>query len=123
MSKREWISCKSYFINENGAWCCAYCGLPIEEHFKTYNGELKNVDFHKEHVIHNGADDLSNCIPSCQSCNCQKWEFQLEEWYNESNPNFTQERLNKIYKWLQFDYKLYIEEHKSRKEYTKKDIN
>ena len=33
----------------------------------------------------------------------------MEEWY-KNNPNFNQERLDKIHKWLDEDYKLYIQE-------------
>lgn len=99
ISLSEWSACKSYFNNE-----CAYCGLTEEEHRLTYNQQL-----HREHVEHNGANDLSNCIPSCRICNSQKWEFALDEWYNESNPNFTEERLDKIYAWVVNDHKHYIE--------------
>ncbi len=40
LSKQEWKSCKEYFNNE-----CAYCGLPIEEHFRKYAGKLQKIDF------------------------------------------------------------------------------
>jgi hypothetical protein len=105
ISKKEWISCKEYFSNT-----CAYCGLPLTEHWITYRGVTKLGDFHKDHKDHNGANDLSNCIPACESCNCKKWEHPFEEWYTSDNPVFSQERLNKINKWLQEDYKLYTED-------------
>jgi hypothetical protein len=103
ITEEEWKMCKEYFNNN-----CAYCGLPIEEHFMKYNGSLRKSDLHKEHVDNNGSNDLSNCIPSCQSCNSQKWEFEFDKWYNENNPNFTQERYDKIIKWLNEDYIIYI---------------
>lgn len=115
ISKKEWLECKNYFNNE-----CAYCGLPLEEHYFTRLGEKKLGDFHKEHVNCNGSDDLSNCVPSCKDCNSSKHNSKLEDWYNENNPKFSQERLYKLYKWINEDYKLYIQEHKPRKKYTKK---
>lgn len=116
INKQEWLECKKYFNN-----CCAYCGLPIEEHYNKFAGEMKWTDLHKEHVNHTGANDLSNCIPSCKNCNSQKWEFPFEEWYIEDNPVYSEERLNKIHKWINEDYKNYIQEHKPRNKYTKKE--
>lgn len=98
INKSEWESCKEYFNNS-----CGYCGLTEELHKEIHNQEL-----HKEHVDHTGANDLSNCIPACRNCNSQKWEFSLNEWYNEENDNFTYERLKKILKWLNQDYLKYI---------------
>lgn len=100
ISDAEWASCKKYFDDS-----CAYCGLHISEHFITYAGELKHTDLHKEHVDDDGANDLSNCIPSCQSCNSQKWMFSLDEWYNSSNARYAHERDDQILAWLNNDYK------------------
>ena len=110
ISKKEWLSCKEYFNNR-----CAYCELPIEEHYNKFRGELRLTDLHREHVDCNGESDLSNCIPSCKDCNSSKHNSKLEVWYNENNINFSQDRLNKIYKWLKEDYKLYIQEPKNNK--------
>jgi G3E family GTPase len=101
ITEEEWLRCKKYFNNS-----CAYCGLSEEEHYIIYAGKPKKTDLHREHVDHNGSNKIDNCIPACQMCNCSKWAFTLEDWYNEENPNFSQERLDKIYKWLQGDYKL-----------------
>lgn len=115
ITTKEWKSCKDYFNNQ-----CAYCGLPLNQHYNKYKGEVRLTDFHKEHVNHEGANDLSNCIPSCKTCNTSKHQFNMEEWY-KSNHNFNEERLDKIYKWLEEDYKLYYIEPKPRKKYTYKD--
>lgn len=101
ISPEEWISCKQYFNNE-----CAYCGMPLEVHKK-----LHSQDLHREHVDPNGADDLSNCVPSCRICNVRKKLIPLNEWYNEDNRVYNEDKLNKIYKWLYEDYKEYIELH------------
>lgn len=107
ISNTEWIACKNYFGN-----CCAYCGLPLDKHLHMKNGKLILFDFCKDHKDNEGANDLSNCIPACKSCNSKKWKSTLEEWYNENNPIFNKERYNKILKWLNVDYKLHIEEKK-----------
>lgn len=103
ISKKEWLNCKIYFSN-----CCAYCGLPIEEHYYTRLGVTKQGDFHKDHADDSGANDLSNCLPACKSCNTSKHTTKLEEWYTSRNQIFSLERLNKINKWLIEDYKIYI---------------
>ncbi len=115
ITKEEWIACKNYFNNS-----CAYCGLPLEEHYRIYAGELQKIDLHKEHVDHEGSNTLANCIPSCQSCNDSKWKFQLNYWYNENNPNFTLERYNRIIKWLEEDHKKYIQPTKPKQKYVRK---
>lgn len=109
ITSTEWISCKEYFKNEEGIYICAYCGLPITEHYNMRKGISKLFDLHKEHVDDDGLNDLSNCVPSCVSCNSQKWNFDMEEWYQQQD-FFSNDRLNKIYKWINEDCKqFYIE--------------
>lgn len=103
ISSEEWLKCKQYFNFE-----CAYCGLNIEQHnIRRLDKDIKS-DFHKEHVDHEGSNDLSNCIPSCITCNSSKRQMKLEEWYNPSKIFFSADRLTKIHKWLESDHKLYI---------------
>lgn len=97
ISKQEWKVCKEYFEHS-----CAYCGISEIEHKELYNQQL-----HKEHVVHDGSNEIDNCIPSCKPCNSSKHTDTLEEWYKEDNLNFTQERLNKIHNWLNGDYIIY----------------
>jgi len=116
INKTEWENCKKYFDCK-----CAYCGLPLSEHYFTRKGVTKLGDFHREHVDHEGNSDLSNCVPSCGSCNDQKWKFTLDEWYNENNPKFSQERLDKVIKWITEDYKQYIEEYIPKRKYKERN--
>lgn len=97
ISQKEWEACKKYFD-----YSCAYCGMLEKEHKEVYGQQL-----HKEHIDCNGSGDLSNCVPSCKQCNSKKHEFELNEWYNKNNKIFRKERLNKILRWLNEDYKLY----------------
>ena len=105
ITNQEWLNCKQYFGN-----ACAYCGLLLEDHYRIYRGKLQKIDFHKEHYVNNGSNDLSNCLPSCGDCNNLKKKIDFGEWYIPDNPIFSQERLVKINKWLQEDYKQYAEE-------------
>lgn len=95
ISDTQWNACKGYFNNE-----CAYCGMSHKDH-----KEIIGQDLHREHVDDKGANDLSNCVPSCRECNSHKWIFSLEEWYNEANECFSKARLDKIHKWLNKDFK------------------
>ena len=104
ITKEEWENCKNYFN-----YRCAYCGLAVEKHFKMRNSELKQTDLHKEHVDHEGSNDLSNCVPSCHSCNSSKYYYSLENWYVSTKDFFSEERLSKIHKWLTEDYLKYKE--------------
>jgi hypothetical protein len=116
INKQEWIDCKKYFENK-----CAYCGLPIEEHVIFRKGKLQNIDLHKEHVVEDGKNNLSNCVPACQICNSSKNIKSLNTWYNAvSNANYTYERYHKIYMWLRYDYKKFIKPKKKKHKYIKK---
>lgn len=98
ISKQEWDSCKNYFNN-----CCAYCGMSAAKH-----KELFNQDLHKEHVNCDGKNDLSNCVPSCKTCNSSKHRLDISEWYNEKNPIYFEERMLKIDRWLKEEFKNYL---------------
>jgi len=100
INKHEWQRCKEYFNNT-----CAYCGLPVEDHYNIYKGELRKEDLQKEHVDHFGENTIDNCVPSCKSCNCKKHTMELDEWYNQNNPIFSIERYQKIIQWKTEDYK------------------
>lgn len=102
----EWGNCKKYFNNQ-----CSYCGLPIEQHKIMRNKKIINMDLHKEHVDDNGANDLSNCTPSCQSCNSIKNLKSIDELLESKLiTSFTQDRYDKIIWWITEGYKQYIEE-------------
>jgi len=99
----EWENTKIYFNNK-----CVYCGLPIEKHFVKRLKNVKKGDFHKDHVIDDGRNDIKNLLPACESCNSSKHQKTLNEFYNKENPDYTYKRYLKIVQWLKEDYKLYI---------------
>lgn len=90
ISETEWFECLDFFNNK-----CAYCGISEGEAYEKYDQLL-----HKEHVEHDGANDITNCVPSCKGCNGSKHLFSLNDWYKESNPVYSKRRYNKIVKWL-----------------------
>jgi hypothetical protein len=110
ISKKERGSCKQYFD-----FSCAYCNLSEQEHVEMYGQQL-----HMDHVNPNGANDLSNNIPACKTCNSIKRNFPLEYFY--SVQHVSDENKNKIYKWLSEDYKNFITVKKPRKPYTRKTV-
>lgn len=115
ITNEEWENCKNYFN-----YRCAYCNLSIEEHLVKYRDAMIIGDFHRDHVNHEGVNDLSNCIPACKSCNTSKHDLEFENWYSENNVNFNINKLNKIEKWLNEDYKQYIKLPKPKQKYTKR---
>jgi len=104
INKKEWESCKDYFNDS-----CAYCGFPAKDHYRMYAGKQQKMELHKEHVEHDGASDLSNCVPACQSCNSVKNLKTIDEFFESKLiENFTQERYDKIMQWIIEDHKKYI---------------
>lgn len=95
----EWKDCLKTFDNK-----CAYCGISEQEHKQKYNEVL-----HKDHIIHNGYNDLRNAVPGCKRCNSSKYEFDMIEWYKEQD-FFSEGKLNLIKWWMSEGYKEYIED-------------
>jgi hypothetical protein len=82
-----WGFCKEYFGNN-----CAYCGK-------------KHVKLTQDHfipVVKGGTYTVDNILPACRSCNSSKQDFDFKEWYPKQ-PFFTETRLKKIYKYLNYD--------------------
>lgn len=111
INKFEWEECKSFFNN-----ACAYCGLPFEDH-----KVMHRQDLHKEHVIHEGRNDILNCVPSCRSCNSSKHIYSLNSWYNERHPYYSVERYLKIYQWIRYESKKIKHKHRVKKPKRKRN--
>ena len=82
----EWRECVIYFGGE-----CAYCGRT------TRKGERLTRD-HLVPVSLGGKTEQGNIVPACKTCNCSKGNKDFREWLM-SQPFFSQERLNRIFKW------------------------
>jgi hypothetical protein len=99
ITDNEWNSCLKIFNNS-----CCYCGVPNDEQYKKYKQVL-----HKDHVEHDGYNDIRNAAPACRGCNDRKWQHNMESWFREQE-FFSEERLNFIQWWITEGYKDYIEE-------------
>jgi hypothetical protein len=83
-TSNQWRECNKYFEKS-----CAYCS------------ETRKV-LHMDHVIPviNGGDHTRrNIVLACKSCNCSKQDKVMEEWYRQQI-FFSEERLQKIYDWI-----------------------
>ncbi|RYI30544.1 HNH endonuclease [Bacillus infantis] len=90
----EYLECKEYFKYE-----CGYCGMHEADNLIIYKQQL-----HRDHVIHNGGNDIENCVPACVGCNVSKSDKEFTEWYNKDNPKFSDKRLSKIIAWTTRDF-------------------
>lgn len=85
-SHQEWKECVIFFGGE-----CAYCGGTPRK------GQRLTRD-HLEPVSVGGRTIQSNIVPACSSCNSSKGAEDFKDWFMKQ-PFFSQERLNKIFKW------------------------
>lgn len=90
ITKEQWEACQKFFDYQ-----CAYCGMTKEEHKRKFNQRL-----HREHARRNAGDGIDNCIPSCKSCNSEKHDSDLDDWYNSNNKKYTEARYKKIILFL-----------------------
>ena len=84
LTPEQWKQCLEFFNYKD-----AYTGLPMET-------------ISQDHVIplsKNGAYTRENIIPCELSVNCSKQDSDMEEWFRKQS-YFSEERLNKIYKWI-----------------------
>lgn len=86
-NKEQWEECLKFFN-----YRCAYTG----EEFKS--------NMHIDHIIsisNGGTSFIWNLCPSVDYSNMNKGNRELEEWYKKQE-YFSEERLNKIYKWIDY---------------------
>jgi len=99
ITEKEWRGNQEAFNN-----CCVYCGKTKDEQLRQ-----NKEQFHKDHMVHDGYNDVRNSAPTCTQCNTSKHQYSIEEWYPKQS-FFNQERLNKIYWWMTEGYKSVIED-------------
>ena len=83
---QEWKECVIFFGGE-----CAYCGATPRK------GQRLTRD-HLEPVSKGGRTVQANIVPACSSCNSSKGAEDFKEWFMKQS-FFSQERLNRIFKW------------------------
>lgn len=83
---QQWKEAVIYF---NGT--CAYCGCTMR----------KNEHLTKDHLIpisKGGTTTQDNIVPACSRCNSSKKDSEWHDWFMKQ-PFFSQERMNKIFRW------------------------
>lgn len=83
---QQWKETVIFFGGE-----CCYCGRTMKR------GERLTRD-HLTPVAEGGVTTQSNVVPACTSCNCSKGKEEWREWFMKQ-PFFSQERMNRIFKW------------------------
>ena len=83
---QQWKETVIFFGGE-----CAYCGCTPRK------GERLTRD-HLVPVRDGGQTTQENIVPACSSCNSSKGASEWREWFMKQ-PFFSQERMNKIFKW------------------------
>lgn len=86
LSHQEWKEIMIYFGGE-----CAYCGA-------TPRPNKKLTRDHLQPVSKGGRTEPSNIVPACAPCNSSKNDDDFKDWYMKQ-AFFSQERLNRIFKW------------------------
>jgi len=100
ITNTEWTAVQKFFN-----CTCAYCGKTLEQQYID-----NNEQFHKEHVEHDGYNDIRNCVCACSNCNSTKRKRNIKELYESRDINgFTQDKYEKILSWCNKEYKKYIE--------------
>lgn len=83
---QQWKETVIFFGGE-----CAYCGRT------TKKGERLTRD-HLVPVSQGGVTTEDNIVPACTHCNSSKGTSEWREWFMKQ-PFFSQERMNRIFRW------------------------
>ncbi|WP_063562997.1 HNH endonuclease signature motif containing protein [Paenibacillus sp. O199] len=94
----EWNKCLLFF-----EYKCAYCGITQEENKRNCNQKLQ-----KDHVDHEGYNDLRNAVPACRRCNSSKHQSGVLNWYSQQ-PFYCIDRFRKLTTWITIEYQKYLE--------------
>ena len=74
-------------------WRCAYSGIQL-------NKDNRSID----HIIplnNGGLNEPWNCVPMYSNYNYSKQTSDMLDWYTQQE-YYSEERLNKIYKWIEY---------------------
>ena len=91
ITKEQWMEMMNFFD-----WKCAYSGK--------YLGNKDNSDRTIDHIVpldKDGEHEIWNCVPMHRNYNSSKQANDMFEWYIQQE-FFSEERLNKIYKWIEY---------------------
>lgn len=94
ITKEQWLEMMNYFN-----WRCAYSGEYIGG---KENNFIRSID-HITPLSLGGEHEIWNCVPMLRNYNSSKNVSDMLEWYRKQ-PYFSEERLNKIYEWIEYAY-------------------
>ena len=96
ITKEQWLEMMEFFN-----WSCAYSGIQL-------NKNNRSID----HIIpldKNGENEIWNMCPMYMPYNSSKNIKNMEEWYVLQD-FYSEERLNKIYEWIEYAKNKYQDE-------------
>lgn len=88
INKEQWLEMMEFFN-----WKCAYSGIQL-------NKDNRSID-HIVPLLLNGEHEIWNCVPMYMPYNSSKNTKNMEEWYIKQD-FYSEERLNKIYEWVEY---------------------
>ena len=91
ITKEQWLEMMEFF-----EFKCAYSG-------KSLNKDNRSID-HIIPLFNEGEHEIWNCIPMLKNLNSSKGINDMLDWYQQQD-FYSEERLNKIYKWIEYAYK------------------
>ena len=95
ITKEQWFDMMMFFDFK-----CAYSGVYIGG-----NSEYRTID-HIVSLNKNGEHEIWNCVPMHLSYNSSKRVQDMLEWYQKQD-FYSEERLNKIYEWIEYAKRKY----------------
>lgn len=96
VTKEQWLEMMNFFN-----WRCAYSGEKLTNSNRTI-----------DHIIPlslGGKNEIWNCVPMYANYNFSKYNNDMLEWYTRQ-PFYSEERLNKIYKWIEYAKDIYLQQ-------------
>ena len=88
ITKEQWLEMMNFF-----EWKCAYSGI-------TLTNDTRSLD-HIIAISKGGLNEIWNMCPMLKSYNSSKNTSDMLEWYIKQS-YFSEERLNKIYEWIEY---------------------
>lgn len=92
ITKDQWLEMMEFFN-----WRCAYSGIE----FSWHNEERDRSVDHIISLNKGGTNEIWNLVPMCMRYNNSKHTKDMLEWYQQQE-FFSEERLNKIYEWIEY---------------------
>lgn len=110
-TKEQWLEMMKFF-----EFKCAYSGTPLKE------GINRSVD-HLDCIDNGGLNEIWNLVPMHMPYNSSKHNSEdMLDWYKKQ-PFFSEERLNKIYEWVEYAWNKWGYETESEIVFNYCDLN